>query len=233
MSVHIGFLGRFGNNLFQYALGRMYAEDHGLQLMTAWNHDDIIKATEPKSGTCIQDPMRCIDDRNIDSLFNLKLDGAVFFAGYFQQSRRYNQHRDRIKSFFELPKTEKNTKDIVMHIRCDDYGLGHRIHPSWYIDILRQESFDKLYIVMSPLEQDYLDFFKDFDAIIVSEDVKSDFFFISSFDRIICSNSTFAWWAAFLGEPSKAYVFKKWLPGKTVDLIHFDNSLPVDGSFFM
>lgn len=231
MGVYVGYLGRFGNNLYQYSLGRMYAEDHGLQLMTEWKHSHIIKATEPKPGLSIHNSVRCIDDKNIDHLFNVKLDDAIFFAGYFQQSKRYNPHRERIKSFFELPKLEKNIKDIVMHIRCDDYGLGHRIHPQWYIDILKQESYDRLYIVMSPLEQEYLDHFKEFDPIIVSEDAKSDFFFISSFDKIICSNSTFAWWAAFLGEPSKAYVFKKWLPSREIDLIHFENSLPVDGPF--
>jgi hypothetical protein len=233
MGVYVGYLGRFGNNMYQYSLSRLYAENHSLQLITEWKHDHIISVTKPKPGTSNGGYFRCIDDQNIDSLFNIKPDDAVMFAGYFQQSIRYNPHRGRIKGFFKLPEFEKNTKDIVMHVRCDDYGLGHRIHPQWYIDILKQESFDKLYIVMSPLEQHYLDYFKDFNPIIVSEDAKSDFFFISSFDRIICSNSTFAWWAAFLGNPSKAYVFKKWLPSRQINLIHFDNSLPVDGQFFI
>lgn len=232
MGVHVAYCGRFGNNLFQYSIGRLYAEDHGLQLVTDWAQDKVLKATGVRSGLVLGGGTRIIDDGNVCELFGVGSGGdSVLFTGYFQQSGLFYPHRDRVRGFFELPRVEKNTRDIVMHVRCDDYGLAHRIHPEWYVDILRRESYDRLYIVMSPLDQGYLDYFREFDPIIVSGNVRSDFFFISSFDRIICSNSTFAWWAAFFGEPSRVYTFEGWLPGIT-GLVRFENSVPVGGRFF-
>jgi hypothetical protein len=59
-----------------------------------------------------------------------------------------------------------------------------------------------------------------------------DFKFIASFDKIICSNSSYSWWAVFFGNPSAVYTFKRWIcGGKQVRLADFTHATSVDGFF--
>jgi hypothetical protein len=161
--------------------------------------------------------------------------GRFDFNGFFQQSKRYIPYRDQIKSWLVKPYKTTNFKDIVIHLRADDYGKAHRIHPRWFTDILDKETFEKVYIVMNPIEPEYLTYFDrhEYQFQVISGTVKHDFEFIASFNKIICSNSTFCWWAAFLGNPECVYTFAKWLPNNPqIDLTELPNGIVVDGDFW-
>src|SRR5690606_20691724 len=93
----------------------------------------------------------------------------------------------------------------------DFVELGRVISSEWYLKILEKESFNKLYIVGVAPDEPYLKAFEKYDPIIVTSDPWNDFHFIKSFDKIICSNSTYCWWAAFLSEATTIYVSDKWI----------------------
>jgi hypothetical protein len=59
-------------------------------------------------------------------------------------------------------------------------------------------------------KKSYLKYFDKYNPTIVSHDEYSDFEFIRSFDKIISSNSTFSWWAAFLSDASEIYLPPYW-----------------------
>jgi hypothetical protein len=243
MSVTTSFMGRLGNNLFQYTIARLYAERNGLHFATNWNNEEHFKVTKPATGVILHDDELVISDLkpvpnnihgNYDE-FSESRRRARFF-GYFQQSRWFVPHRDQIKTYFDLPMIEPNHSDIVMHFRADDYGSSSSIiHPNWYLDILRREQFDRLYIVMSPVEMKFIDYFKDFNPIVISSTVRDDFLFIRNFKKIICSNSSFCWWAAFLGDYDRIYTFPAWnrdeggVRGVLFDLPH---AIQIEGSFY-
>lgn len=55
------------------------------------------------------------------------------------------------------------------------------------------------------------DFFKEYNSVVIEPGSFIDnLHFVRKFDRIICANSTFSWWAAFLSEASKIYTFARW-----------------------
>ncbi len=209
MSVTVSYTGRFGNNMFQYVMGRLLAHKNKLALKPNWPHNEIIKPT-------------------VDKYWAHIYGGDIEISGFFQQACRYLPNRAMIKSWFPSYETA-NYKDIVIHLRADDYGKAHRIHPQWFLDILARETFEKLVIVMSPIDPEYLSYFYKYNPLVQSGGIKEDFEFIASFDKIICSNSTFCWWAAFLSNASKIYTFKKWLPDPNIDLCW---STVVDGEFW-
>jgi hypothetical protein len=139
---------------------------------------------------------------------------------------------------FELPKIVKNTEDIVMHLRLTDYWWVRNqwvISPAWYMNILRAEKYRNCYIVVEPHEtnKEYLKHFIGMRGvkIVTGGSAKEDFEFIRNFDRIICSNSTYCWWSAFLSEASKIYTFKPWVRLKEVNLANMVDAKIVDGSF--
>jgi hypothetical protein len=240
MSVDVDFFGRTGNNLFQYTLARLIAEKSNLKLTTPWCAPDFIETTPHKDGDIVMGDMIRITDVSSNPLSHDYGQNHVHLHGYFQDATLYNDYREDIKKFFVLKKLEKNTEDICMHLRLTDYWWDRNksvIHPLWYHGILRGEKYRKLYIVVEPhcTNDVYLRYFKQFDPVIISGSKKDDFDFIRSFDRIVCSNSTFAWWAAFLSDASKIWTFKPWMNKKCVSvwpkLPNMEGATMVDGSF--
>jgi hypothetical protein len=127
-----------------------------------------------------------------------------------------------------------------LHIRLDDFNFaGHNsqiVDFSWYDKILESETFENVYIVYDAksgtrtgyarkhknykrAEELFLKKFEKYNPIYHSKSLAEDMCFISSFDKILCSNSTFCWWAAFLSSASKIY-----FPNKINQLFGFSES---------
>ena len=235
MSVSCSYTGGLGNNLFQYVVARLFAEKNDLIFDVPFCHGDP-GTIAPRPGRAFCEPVIRVGEHNIEEVFDSPaIDAYYDFSGFFQQAARYYAHRDLIKSYFLLPAQETNTRDIVVHVRHDDYGRAHRIHWSWYREILKQEHFEKLYIVAQNTHLDsfreYVEHFVEWSPVVVSQSAVEDLRFISSFDRILTANSTFSWWATFFGRPSKVYTFKRWLPIAEVSLHAFSGATVVDGPF--
>jgi len=234
MSIEYSIIGQAGNQLYTQILASLCAKAYNLKIAnvptnilatfkpieTPESSNKNLVASEV-STTSKLDALkgRCFKD--IETKMKLK-------RGFYQDEGLFNPYRDIIKNeILELPSFEKNTKDIILHLRLDGFNHNgydsHIIHPEWYINILKNETFDKVYIVMAtkgkskirkPTKTDkrdeYLSYFNEFDPIYVSEDERHDFNFIRSFDKIISSNSTFSWWAAFCSDASVIYLPNVW-----------------------
>lgn len=235
MSVHVLYKGRFGNNLFQYVCARLFARKNGLQLATPFPCQDLIRMAPPDPGDWVE-----------RSDFNVRLDDThdilgkqwprdrYILDGYFQNSEWCHAARTEIEGFaFPEPAVKMNRKDIVISLRLgEDYKhFGWVIHPSWYLEILSAETFDRLHIVVDEPDPEYLAHFSRFDPVVVSSGPADDWSRLRSFDRIVCSNSTFAWWAAFFSGAGRVYTFKRWVGRPEVKLGRFPNGVEVDGRF--
>ena len=244
MSIEIEYDGRVGNNIFQYVFARLLAVKNGLFLKTEFPHQEILRTTKHEEGDIFESPVMNIENGglynsrqvriskdNLYQILNKPLDKARYLiVGNFEDSSLYNYNEELIKSFFHLDKIEKNTEDIVVNIRLggDFSYLGLILRPKWYLNILEKETFKKLYIVGSRPDEQYLKFFKKYNPIIVETDPVNDFHFIRKFDKIICSNSTYCWWAAFLSEASRIYISNKFL---SPFLTSCKNSILIKGKF--
>ena len=226
MTVRTKFKGRFGNNMFQYVFARILAEKFHQTLETGFDNP-IVTCTpsrphvEPESSRTIR-----INDANAGWIIATECcDDNLALNGYFQNSGFYNPLRDQIKSYFQLTPLERDDRNLVMHLHLGDFNHeefnANIIHPQWYLDILEREVFDQLYIVCevptAGRRQDqarYLSWFDRYRPIVVSGSAHSDFHFIRRFGRIICSNSTFSFWACFLSEALTIYTVNDWGMGK-------------------
>jgi hypothetical protein len=60
-----------------------------------------------------------------------------------------------------------------------------------------------------------------------------DFNFIRQFGTILCSNSSFCWWAAWLSNAKTVYTFQQWLTGShMVDLAHTKGFTTFPGKYY-
>lgn len=234
MGVQVRYQGRLGNHLFQYIAARLFAEENDLRLLSCLPPNDVVRDAARLDGRRIYGPPVAITDER-DVFDGSWPPGHYVFDGYFQRSHWYHERRDKVLRSIELrPIQEINRKDIVINLRIDeDYrSLNWVIHPSWYLDILAQEKFERLHIVSDVRDDGYLSHFRKYDPVILSSGPKGDWEHLRSFDRIVTANSTFSWWAAYFSKASRIYTFKRWVTHPIPQLHAFPNGVEVDGKFF-
>jgi len=208
--------GRFGNQLFMYVYARLLAEQNGLQLCADLPAQDILKTTPPKSGAIIDDPICQVEDFK-----PMPTGQKCYIISEHHQTdiALYNKHREHIRSFFTFPPDTPDgpgPNDLVVSLRLgQDFSRNKAvIVPRWYRSIINNEKFEHMYILGADSTEPYLRAFAGLSYTLVNIDFIDNFHFIRRAKKLICSNSTYAWWAAFLGHAEPLYTLKPWTPGQ-------------------
>jgi hypothetical protein len=230
------YIGRAGNCIFQYVFARLLATKNGLFLNTQWEathqnvfgtvENDLIKFTSTGSeGQHNETPVLEIDDQHrkptrLDWLDINFQHVHIKIKGYFQHPIFYDKNKDLIKSWMILPAIQPgHENDIVVHLRLGDYKDVKRvpiISQKWYDEILKrpENAGKKIYLVMSPPKASWeIDYVNNlgFRYEMVNGTAAEDFNFIRSFGTIVCSNSSYCWWAAWLSNAKSIYTFDRWM----------------------
>jgi hypothetical protein len=131
-----------------------------------------------------------------------------------------NDHKYYITDFFkETPRYSVSEKDVVISLRLDDFIQYPRptsdiLPPKYYLDILNELTFNKLYIVCDKLRHDweyrYLEFFRKWNPIfVIGDTLLKDGALMRDCPTLIHSNSTFSWLMSFFSQnPDK----KRYIP---------------------
>jgi hypothetical protein len=167
----LGHQGQFGNQLFQYAYARAYAESIGAELHTPdWIGRSLFALTEP----IMQEP------------------GDVDLVGYFQQPEHLSLlSRAKLKEWFRFAKPIDVPKhDLVFHKRRGDYLS----YPDFW-GVVSDDSYNQAasQVGLDPNDAVILDDSRGSDFMLV------DFFIMMTCKTLFRANSSFSWWAATLG----------------------------------
>lgn len=235
-------VGQHGNQLFVCTIAAIFAHTHGLHIRMPTNGLVQFKENEwvePPEGTQRTVVRRMSDVTDPRGHYHLA-------RGYYQHANHFNPYVDMIRNdILDLPVIQKNTKDVVLHIRLDGFNHNghnsHIINPEWYKSILGTLEFEKLYIVMDTKsgriwkkqagdKKRYLDAFAEYNYEIISGTAEEDFNFIRSFDTIICSNSTFSFWATFLSDASRRFMPPFW-ESRNAKLSHIEKAIIVEDNY--
>lgn len=210
--------GRLGNRLYQYTIARLFAEKNGLWLATPYEWNDTITASSYQHGKQYEND-KIIIKETIDTpnILEMKIEKRHYhLSGYWQEAHYYIPNREQILGFFNEKATEYlDTDNIIMHVRLDDYKLfgkrGTVLNPQYYVDCLEREDFEQLFIITDAPKDNYFKAFDKYNPIYAKGSEKQDFWFMTQFDRIICGNSSFSWWAAFLSNANTVYMPECWI----------------------
>lgn len=223
---YVNLAGRLGNQLFQIAAGYNYCRKFDKQLIVCYNsyqltnsHNmDIIgfyKDTifQNFNFGIIDEPAILLGEDSIKNFYS----GNVQIGGYFQSLNFFEEFEKDYKKLLILPKMEViNRLDVAFHIRRGDY-MGDLN----YASICNTEYFDKCFdrydnriinIFTDSPEYVCQEFNSRSFNIIETGSALKDLTLISMHDTIVCSNSSFSWWASFLGNlKSEIIVPPRWM----------------------
>jgi len=215
MSVFIKYddWGRMGNRMFQLAFGYILAEQKNVKLyhsgLPNFNIHPSIQEAKPINPIYT----KSYGDNyvNMDEL--LGIDRDIVIDSFVQKSFYYTPYKQKIKKFFNIIPNNINKDKLIMHVRETDYKLinqflGYEV----YKKILEVSGFKTATIVTDNSECDTVKKLINDGCILNSEGIvktfnpisdarsMNDFDTLLQSDNIALSQSSFSWWAAFLGE---------------------------------
>jgi hypothetical protein len=214
MSVKVEFdaWGRMGNRMFQYALGAILAKNKKCNLFQQGIANFNIK---PNIGNVV-DPIQTIQYGNqfinLDELLNTDRD--ILINSYVQQSCLFIPYRADLIDIFKTCDTSIiNSNKLAIHIRETDYiQIGTFLGYNFYRDLINSSGFTDIIIVTDNSNSETVQRLLS-DGCTLSTEGYVDNFSINCDDRgmidfntlrnsenIALSQSSFSWWAAFLGQ---------------------------------
>jgi hypothetical protein len=227
--------GRFGNQMFQYAFGKMLSDKFSTILLIDEPHYHFqlhyffeIKYLSWANRILrmivrIFFPLKRMQFESEDSpKYNLeKLRNNIKYAGYFQSDEYFKFAEDQVrecfkwksrylKDFERFIKSESLKDSIIIHVRGTDYlDQGLKLEVDYYnmaLSTMEVRANTKLAVVTDDAEYARR-LFEGYDiAHFYSETMPVDFQIMQNANQLIISNSTFAWWAAYLNENKSAKI---------------------------
>lgn len=149
---------------------------------------------------------------------------SAYLDGYFQDYRLYADHKKELSAIFKVKKKyqkvynkkykklQAEKKTIVVSFRFGDYASFNLFNDSsviipinWYSDVLKKIDLKEAVIFCISDDIGYVE--KNFEIeheqiFFVKDDMITQLLLLQKADISIISNSTFAWWGAFLNEKS-------------------------------
>lgn len=208
-----------GNRMFQYAFGYLLAKQKNVPLHTEGLPNFNIPPT----------PYSVIESPYIETIRYgnnyvnyeelLKYDKSIVVNSFVQKAIYYKNYRDELRKIFNINlKTTINTNKLVLHIRETDYKdidcfLGYDV----YKQIISQTGFSEVIIVTDNSNCETVQLLLKDGCILntegyvsrfdpVSDDrAMNDFYTLLYSENVAISQSSFSWWAAFLGFHKNVY----------------------------
>lgn len=225
--------GRFANQMFAYLAAKIISHLYGHEILDTRPEGPAVILTD---WMWIDFENKFLQDNTYrDPAFQ----GNIAFYGYFQRSRILNHFRDYLKGLFVpgnneiiawspeyrahqiIPDESTRTfasDELVIHLRLDDFiRQGEAAHPRVYLEqakkLAAERHISKYIIICEPTRSDvevaYLDHFKELEPEIISTTRLDDFKALQNAKLMICSNSTYAWLAAFFGNAERLLIAKE------------------------
>lgn len=227
-SCYVNLAGGLGNQLFQVAAGYAYSKKHGKNLCLNCERWSASQGRQPeiysnsifrnfKYASPIGEVFPFFEKRfNFDEIPHHN--GNISLNGYFQSLKYFEEYREKFVDKLQLPNTKIDwidEKNVAMHVRRGDYLMHHDIHlvcnTNYFIKCL--EEFPDYQVNVFTDSPEYIQ--KEFAGydfnIIHTGDELLDLTLMSHHDNMICSNSSFSWWASLLSKKKdKILVPSKW-----------------------
>jgi hypothetical protein len=206
--IELHYSGGLGNNLWQYTSSRIFAEKHGLMLLSKPIRNF------PSTLPIVPGKIHLMRKKKITGHFlpEFEIGHKYVFKGQFERFEHFIGHELQVKTWatprvttFDKPESG----DLVVSIRRGwNKWPAETLCPSidYYVKLLSNFSFKKLFICTdSPNDEYFLELNKYVDFKIYRESPINQFNFIMNAKRYIMAPSTFSFWASYVGHGSEIF----------------------------
>lgn len=217
--VKVNFIGRIGNNMIQYALGRFIAEKKEYEL--CFEHPEHTSPQDmfqmfpltstPILGKKLNNNPLVIENQeyNLNQLINHS--GSIELKGFFQKHKLFFDYKELIQSYFYYDNKDLKTSsnfDAVVHIRLTDYiDINWVISPLKIYELCKKLGFYKVLVLTDDPSSTLLDcFLNDPNCTVQKNSILQDLHYMATSNNLIISQSTFSWWGSYLGREKTVYV---------------------------
>jgi hypothetical protein len=246
---HLGKLGRFGNQMFQYAALKGIAANKGYdfcipsssnqqksyehQLFIPFNLDVNVKEL---NGQYITDELFCFNKDIFDNCPD-----NISLIGYFQTEKYFKHIKEEIKkdfafktSIYDVCKEIIDTikSPIALHIRRTDYLTDpnhNALSMEYYEEALKKFDSSREVVIFSD-DTDWCSkqeiFAEDRFLISDGQDTYHDMCLMTLCEDHIIANSSFSWWGAWLAEGNKVIAPSKWFDGGNLSYLNTKDLIP-------
>jgi len=215
-------MGRYGNQLCPYFVGRIISENLQFQLFGPTESDREfmlhgIDLNYQQSGyryygepiqqlgnhSISSDDVFIHPDFNIFDVINDKTPRKIILDGYFQRYKFFTPFRNDIVKWFNQTSYMVNEHDVAMHIRIGDLLIGnnrkHLLPFEYYDEALNQiNNIEKLTICTDSPEHDFIQhLLNKYNATLFRDNEKNTISFLSAHNNLILSQGTFSFWSGF------------------------------------
>jgi hypothetical protein len=234
---NLGKLGRFGNQMFQYASLYGIAKKNGYEYGIPYNN----KSNNEYLNFCLNEAFDNLSAKNCinydvqyqytEPFFNYnpeveKIPDNTDLVGYFQSEKYFLQYKEDILKEFTFNKNiqkeandiknEHKSEIISLHIRIGDYLNWPDKHPvcsiEYYKQALNMLPDCKIFLFSDEIEKAKVIFEDISDKIVYQQNKNSyiDMCLMTLCDYHIIANSSFSWWGAWLSNSKKVIAPSKW-----------------------
>jgi hypothetical protein len=206
--IEVRYLDRLGNNLFQYCLGRILAENLGFALQAkgipGFPHTNAIW-----DGGRYRSPLEVLSGHRIDlgGILTNRQPRRIVLNGYFQCHEYYRAYRASIREWLAFDTAirvpEVASSAVVLHVRRTDYvQFGWALPFSFYESALQhlKPGHDDVWIVTDDRRDPFFRRFAPWKPNFISGSGLEEMLFMTKAPRLVMSQSTFSWWPTFLGD---------------------------------
>mgnify|MGYP003124936102 CR=1 FL=1 len=212
--------GRMGNRMFQYAFGWLLAKQRNCKLF----HEGLPNFNIPPNLQSLYSTKgitrtRHIGDQKVNFNELVKDENAIIVDSYLQRAEYYINHRDKLRELFSIKDNNEwhiNKGKLIVHVRETDYHqvncfLGY----DYYSKLIKDSGFKDIGIItdnsycetVQKLLSDGCEIISDglVDKFELFSNQRSmnDWMVLLLSENIALSQSSFSWWAAFLGYHKK------------------------------
>lgn len=211
--VEVKYIGGLGNRMFQYCLGRIIAETLGFKLK-AEPLPGFSGTRQLVDGNDFSDaPVQQLGGNQIDLAAVLKdrTPRRLILYGYFQRYEYYQPFKQQIRKQWlvpDLPPPARNPdREMVLNIRRGDYiQMGWATPFEFFQRLVDAAECRQVSIVTDVPGDPFFRRFRKYDPVIFHKTPLEDFCMLRSFKKMVISQSTFSWWAAFLSDAEEIIV---------------------------
>jgi hypothetical protein len=209
-----------GNQLFRYCLGRILALKTKLSFQCISSSKWL---TQPRGLTSIAElfnlPFKIkgrevsgIQQHLFEQTINIdkvKRNRPILIDGYFENYKYYRPYKKEIRQWLGIERLNLPAQDpecLCVNARLgQDMGrLNRSMKAGYYEKAIESIGWKSIHLVTdNPQHEIAKRIRRRYKAVVISNNFRDDFFRVMSYNKIVISDSTFCWWAAWLSNAAE------------------------------